>query len=136
MPDVTVKTVDEMEPILGGAMLRARASLGATSFGMQVINMPAGADWYPEHNHDGAPVEDGQEEIYTPLKGSATLQADGESFELEPGTFVRVGAGQKRKLVPGDDGAQILALGAMPGKAYEPPEFTELGGPEPQAPQG
>lgn len=136
MADVTVKSVDEMEPILGGAMIRARASLGATSFGMQVLNMPPDADWYPEHNHDGAPVEDGQEEIYTALQGSATLRCGEESFDLEPGTFARVGAGQKRKLVPGADGAQILALGAMPGKAYEAPEFTQLGGPEPQAPQG
>ena len=134
MTDVTVKTLDQMEPILGGVMLRTRASLGATSFGIQVLNMPPRADWYPEHSHDGAPSEDGQEEVYTPLKGSATLQVGGQSYELEPGTFARVGSGEKRKLVPGDEGAQILALGAMPGRAYSPPEFTELGGPEPQAP--
>lgn len=134
MADVTVKRLDEMEPILDGAMIRVRASLDATSFGMQVINMSPGADWYPEHNHAGAPVDDGMEEIYTPLRGSATLRTADESYTLEPGIFARVGSGEKRKLVPGEDGAQILCLGAMPGRAYEPPEFTELGAPPPQPP--
>jgi hypothetical protein len=36
------------------------------------------------------------------------------------GTFLeaRVGPGQKRKLVPGDDGVTLLALGSKPG-AFE-----------------
>ena len=134
MADVTVKRLDEMETTFGGAMYRARASLDASAFGMQVIEMSPGADWYPDHNHTGEPVEDGQEEVYTPLSGSATLIAGEERFELEPGTFARVGAAQKRKLVPGDEGARMLCLGATPGEAYEPPEFTKLGAPEPQPP--
>ena len=52
---------------------------------------------------------------------------DGEDFELEPGTFARVGAAEKRKLITGDEPARILAMGAMPGKVYEPPEFTYEG---------
>lgn len=31
-----------------------------------------------------------------------------------------VGPNQKRKIVPGSEGARVLALGATPGKAYEP----------------
>jgi hypothetical protein len=34
-----------------------------------------------------------------------------------------------------DPGARILALGGVPGSAYSPPEFTELGGPEPGPPK-
>jgi len=34
MADVTVKSVEEMEGIFGGAMRRVRASLGLTSFGI------------------------------------------------------------------------------------------------------
>ncbi len=135
MADVTVKRIEEMEPILGGAMIRARASLGATSFGMQVLNMPAGADWYPEHNHAGRPVDDGMEEVYTLLSGSATLLAGGDQYTLEPGTFARVGPAELRKIVPGDQGAQMLCIGGAPGSAYQAPEFTELGGPEPGPPQ-
>jgi DNA-binding HxlR family transcriptional regulator len=135
MADVTVKRLEEMETTFNGAMYRARASLEASSFGMQVIEMSPNADWYPSHNHTGEPADDGQEEIYTPLRGSATLIAGEERFELEPGSFARVGPAQKRKLVPGDEGARMLCLGAMPGKPYEPPEFTKLGAPAPQPPQ-
>jgi len=34
--------------------------------------------------------------------------------------LARVGAEQKRRIVPGSRGATILALGGTPGKAYEP----------------
>jgi hypothetical protein len=57
-----------------------------------------------------------------------------DEFELEPGVFARVGPGQKRKLVTGDEGARILCIGATPGKAYEPPEWTEEGGSTPPMP--
>jgi hypothetical protein len=40
MPGYTVKRFDEMEPILGGFLLRARAALGGSSFGMQVLQLP------------------------------------------------------------------------------------------------
>jgi len=53
------------------------------------------------------------------LDGRVTLHAGDESFELERGTFARVGPGQTRKLVTTDAGATILAIGATPGRAYE-----------------
>src|SRR5262249_34488985 len=40
--DVTIKRVDEMEAIWSGSFVRARASLGACSFGMNIWNVPAG----------------------------------------------------------------------------------------------
>lgn len=123
MADVTVKRLDEFEAVFGGGMRRVRAGLGVTSFGMQVIELPPGADMYPNHDHS----HDEQEEVYTALSGQATLQAGGEEHSLEPGVFARVGPGEKRKLVTGEQGARILALGAVPGRAYEPPEFTEEG---------
>lgn len=123
MADVTVKRLDEFEAVFGGGMRRVRAGLGVTSFGMQVIELPPGADMYPNHDHS----HDEQEEVYTALSGQATLQAGGEEHSLEPGVFARVGPGEKRKLVTGEQGARILALGAVPGRVYEPPEFTEEG---------
>ena len=134
MADVTVKSVDEMEGIFGGAMRRARAELGVKSFGMQVLEMPAGWEGYPNHNHAGEPVDDGQEEVYTVLSGSATLEAGGQTWSLAPGVFARVGAGEKRRIVPGTEGARLLCLGGMPDRAYVAPAFTELGAPEPELP--
>jgi len=115
MGDVTVKRLDELESY-AGQFLYAGKSLGVTAFGLNVARLPASWAEYPEHDHS----EDGQEEVYVVLQGSATLQADGESWELEPGMLARVGARQKRKLVPGDEGVTLLAIGGTPGRAYEP----------------
>jgi mannose-6-phosphate isomerase-like protein (cupin superfamily) len=129
MPDVTVKRVEDMEAVFEGSFVRARASLGARSFGMQVINMPANWENYPEHDHVSAPVNDRQEEIYTALSGKATLHVGGEEHTLEPGVFARVGASEKRKITTSDQGVQLLCVGGTPGGVFEPLAITELGGP-------
>lgn len=129
MPDVTVKRVDEMKCVFEGSLVRARASLGARSFGMNIINMPPNWESYPEHDHVGPPVDDKQEEIYTALSGKATLKVGGEQYSIEPGTFIRVGAAEKRKIVTGGEGVQLLCMGGTPRKTFEPLPITELGGP-------
>ncbi len=124
MADVTIKKLDEFDAAFGGAMKLVRDGLGVESFGIQVIDMPANVDAYPEHDH----AEDGQEEVYTVLQGTATLRVEGEDHELTPGTFARVPAGQKRKIVTGESPVRLLALGGTPGKAYQAPEFTSPSG--------
>jgi uncharacterized cupin superfamily protein len=123
MPDVTVKRVEDFEAIFGGGFRRVRAGLGVSSFGLAVIELPANFQHFPEHDQ----THDEQEEVYTPLSGTVTLRVGGEEYQLEPGVFARVGASEKRKLITGDEPARILAMGAMPGRVYEPPEFTEEG---------
>jgi quercetin dioxygenase-like cupin family protein len=130
MADVTVKRLEEFEAVFGGGMRRVRAGLGVTSFGMQVIELPPDFSIYPAHDHS----HDEQEEVYLTLGGRASLQVGEEEFELEPGVFARVGPGQQRKLLTGEEGARILVLGATPGKVYEPPEWTEEGGSLPPMP--
>jgi mannose-6-phosphate isomerase-like protein (cupin superfamily) len=128
LPDYTVKRFDEMEAIFGGFFLRTRAELGVTSFGMQVLNFPPNSgDAYPNHNH----AESGQEEVYFVMDGAADFDIEGEQLHLEPQMALRVGASTKRKISSGPEGAQILALGGVPGAAYEAPAFSELGGPDP-----
>lgn len=127
MADVTVKRVEDFEAIFRGGMRKARSGLGVSAFGMQVLEFPPNADSYPEHDHSG----DGQEEVYIVLEGVATLRAGGEEHRLEPGVFARVGPGETRKIVTGEEGARILALGGVPGKAFERAEFTDEGQPDP-----
>jgi mannose-6-phosphate isomerase-like protein (cupin superfamily) len=128
MADYTVKRFDEMEPFAGGMFRRARASLGASAFGMQVMDVPAGVDFQPPpHDH----AHDGQEEVYVVLGGSAEFELDGDRTSVGPETAVRVAPTTKRRILPGPDGVRILAVGGVPGGAYTPPVFTELGGPEP-----
>ncbi len=128
MADVTVQSVENMEALFDGLFVRARAELGVSAFGLQVENMPANHEG-PEHAHE----QDGQEEVYTVLTGSATLEADGQTWDLTPGTFAGVGANQTRKISTGNEGCSLLAIGGTPGKAYEAPAVTELGGPVPDA---
>jgi uncharacterized cupin superfamily protein len=124
MADVTVKRIEEFEAIFGGGFRRARAGLGVSSFGLAVMDLPPGFNDYP--NHDQA--HDHQEEVYTALSGRAILQVGDERHTLEPGVWIRVGEAEKRKIVTEAESVRVLAVGASPGTAYVPPEFTEEGG--------
>ena len=114
MADVTVKTIDELEASMGGGFKHVARSLGMTSLGVNILDIPPGYGDYPEHDHS----EDGQEELYIPIAGSATLRVAGEEHRLEPGVLVRVGAGTPRKIVTTDDSVRVIALGGVPGEAY------------------
>ena len=121
MSDVIVKRLEEIEPYSGakaiaGIRIRpAGRTLGVSAWGMNVIEIDAGCERYPEHDH----VKDGQEEVYVLLRGGATLHAGGNQWTLQPGTLVRVGPGTKRKFVPGQQGVTLLAIGGTPGQAYQ-----------------
>jgi mannose-6-phosphate isomerase-like protein (cupin superfamily) len=120
MADITIVTPDDCATAFGGAMKLLRDGLGVESFGIQVIDMPANADAYPEHTHE----HDGQEEVYTVLRGTVTLHAGDEQHQLGPESFVRIGPGERRKFVTGEEPVRLLAIGAVPGKAYEVSDFT------------
>jgi mannose-6-phosphate isomerase-like protein (cupin superfamily) len=124
MSGYSVKRIEEMETAFNGGMRLARAELGVESFGMQVEEFPANFDQYPEHSHS----DDGQEEVYVILRGSAEIEIDGERIALDPDTFVRVGPGVSRRIFAGPQGARILALGGVPGSAYVAPDFTKTAG--------
>ena len=127
MPDVTVKRLEDFEAIFGGGFRRVRAGLGVTSFGLAVMELPPNFKDYPEHNQ----AHDHQEEVYAVLEGRATLVVGDDEYPLEPGVWARVGEGEQRKIVTGDEPARVLAIGGSPGAVYKPPEFTEEGAPDP-----
>jgi mannose-6-phosphate isomerase-like protein (cupin superfamily) len=123
MADYSAKSIGEMEAGFGGGFVKARAELGVTAFGMQVIQLPPDFGDYPEHDH----AESGQEEVYITLGGSGWIEIDGERVELDPETFVRVGPEPRRKVHAGPQGLRILAIGGAPGEAYKIVPLTELG---------
>jgi uncharacterized cupin superfamily protein len=129
MADYTVKKIDDMEAVFLGAFKRARAELGVSAFGIQVMDLPPNLEQFPEHDH----AEDGQEEVYVVMRGKAEVEVDGERVPIDPETIIRISADAKRKIYTGDEPARILALGGVPGKAYEAPDITELGQPDPMA---
>lgn len=92
----------------------ARAALGVSAWGMNVLELEAGCDGCPEHEH----LADGQEEVYVVLEGSVVLRAEGQERVLRRGDMARVPAEVIRKLITRESGAVVLALGGTPGKAY------------------
>jgi hypothetical protein len=132
--DLTYSKIEEIDAIDGFfekvSMYRVAAGLGVSAFGISIVELKAGADEYPEHDHSGEglggemfakrPQQLGQEEVYVTLRGAGTLEADGERYELDPDHIVRVGPSVKRKVLAGPDGLRLLALGGMPGEAYDP----------------
>ena len=121
MADITIKREDELETSFGGAFKLLRHSLGLSAFGLQILEMPPSADGYPVHDHG----EDGQEECLIVLEGSADLITGEETNRIEPGVYARVASGQERKIVPGEQGVKLIAIGGVPGKAYEAAEFSK-----------
>ncbi|MGH2974727.1 MAG: hypothetical protein ACRDLL_07665 [Solirubrobacterales bacterium] len=132
MEGVTHARIDGIEALQGFervSLRRAAAALGVSSFGISIEELAPGADEYPEHDHaaDGLggemfakrPQQLGQEEVYVALRGSGTLEADGETYPIDPDHIVRVGPSVRRKITAGPDGLRLLAIGAIPGQAYD-----------------
>jgi hypothetical protein len=132
MGEVTHLAIEEIDALHGFdrvSLRRAAAALGVSAFGISIEELGPDADEYPEHDHaeEGIggqmfakrPQQLGQEEVYVALRGSGTLEADGEQYPLDGAHIVRVGPTVKRKIVAGPDGLRLLALGATPGEAYD-----------------
>ncbi|MCW3068310.1 MAG: cupin protein [Solirubrobacterales bacterium] len=123
MADYTAKRIGDMEAGFGGGFVKARAELGVTAFGFQVIQLPPEFTDYPEHDHS----ETGQEEVFVALSGSGWIDIEGERVELDADTLVRVGPDTKRKVYSGPEGLRMLAIGGAAGEAYKLVPGTELG---------
>jgi quercetin dioxygenase-like cupin family protein len=120
MAAVVVKHEDDLEAKYGGSFKLIRHGLGVSSFGIQLLTLPANTDGYPEHDH----VSDGQEEVYTALEGAAELTVAGQTIALEPGVWVSVPPEETRKVVTKDSPIKLLVIGGVPGKVYEASPFS------------
>jgi mannose-6-phosphate isomerase-like protein (cupin superfamily) len=127
MSDYAVKKIDEMEAIFLGGYKRARAELGVSSFGLQVIDLPPSYPDYPDHDH----AEENQEEVFMVLRGSGEIEVAGERFPLDPDHMVRVGPETKRKVWPGEEGMRMVVIGGVLDGNYEAPDRSKLGEPDP-----
>ncbi len=123
MSAYTLRQVDQMQALHHGAVKLCGAELGIESFGMQLLEFPAGFDGYPEHDH----AADGQEEVYVVIEGDAEFEIDGERVPLQAGHMVRIEPAARRKLHPGPAGVKVLAVGRPVSAGYERPEPFRLG---------
>lgn len=98
----------------------ARKSLGISSFGMNVVELPPG-EAIPEHDE----VDRDQEEVFVTLAGEATLVIDGEEHPAPAGTYARLDPEPRRTVVNRSDGqATVLIVSAPRTSGYEPPDWA------------
>jgi quercetin dioxygenase-like cupin family protein len=103
----TIKRIDEFEEMegSGGATWRlARKTLGAESFGFNVVDIEAGGQ-IPAHDHTG----DNQEEVFIILDGQGTIVTDGEEHDAPAGTFCRF-APEVNRTIRNESDATVRAL--------------------------
>jgi mannose-6-phosphate isomerase-like protein (cupin superfamily) len=114
------RAVDDLPQLWDGFAKLVRTGLGLTAFGVQIMDLPPD---YATESHDES--ETGQQELYVALRGGGAVVIGDERLPLDPEHLVRVDAGTDRVLTSGADGLRVLCVGAVPGAAYEPPEWTD-----------
>jgi mannose-6-phosphate isomerase-like protein (cupin superfamily) len=119
MSGYSVARLDEIDEIDDGRVpwRPVRHHLGMTSFGMNAFTAPnAGDRLINEHDES----HDASEEVYLVTQGRARFELDGEHLDAPAGTFVFVRSEVTRTAFAEEPGTTLLAVGGVPGKAYEP----------------
>jgi tetratricopeptide (TPR) repeat protein len=118
MSDYAVAHLDEIEELDDGRepYRPVRHHFGITAFGMTAWTAREAGDRII-NEHDEA--DDGNEELYLVLRGRAVFELDGERRDAPAGTFVFVPSKVKRTAFAEEPGTTIVAVGGVPGKAYE-----------------
>lgn len=119
MSGYAVAHLDEIDEIDDGRepFRPVRHHFGITAFGVNAWTArDAGDRIINEHDES----DESSEELYVVLRGRATFELDGERVDAPTGTLVFARPGVKRTAFAEEAETSILALGATPGKAYEP----------------
>ena len=94
-----------------------RHHFGITAFGVNAWTAQAAGDRiFNEHDES----DDGNEELYLVLRGRAAFELDGERIDAPAGSLVFAHPDVKRTAFAEEPGTTILAIGGVPGQAYEP----------------
>ena len=132
MSDYAVAHLDDIDQATDGrcAWRPIRHHFGITSFavnawtghevGDRIINQHDELEREPGHLRAERLEHDANEELYLVHRGRARFELDGEQVDTPAGTFVFVPPGVKRTAFAEEPETTIIALGGIPGKAYEP----------------
>jgi hypothetical protein len=116
-----VAKLDEIEEFEDGRCpwRPVRHHFGITSFGVNSWTARAAGDRIiNEHVEEGGGGPD--EELYVVLHGHATFELDGERLDAPAGTLVYARPEVERTAFAEEAGTTVLAIGGMPGVAYQP----------------
>ena len=120
MSNYTVARLEEIDEISDGRepWRPVRHHFGITSFGVNAWTAREAGDRII-NEHDESDDDDSQEELYLVQQGRARFELDGDRIDAPAGTFVFVRPAVKRTAFAEEPGTTIIALGGVPGKAYE-----------------
>ena len=119
MSKYAVAKLDEIAEIDDGRepMRPVRHHLGISAFGVNSwTGKNAGDRILNEHDED---EPDGNEELYFVHTGRARFELDGETVDAPAGSFVFAKPAVKRTAFAAEAETTIVAVGGVPGKAYE-----------------
>ena len=105
-------------PVEGLSWRPVRHHLGIGAFGVNAYTAASPGDLVIEP-HD----EDADEELYVVVRGAARFVVDGETIDAPAGTLVLVTPPSHRVAHAAAPDTAILAIGAVPGKAFEVSEW-------------
>ncbi len=120
MSDYAVAHLDEIEETDDGRCpwRPVAVHLGITAFGANAWTARQAGDRIINEHDESEP--DSEEELYLVLRGRATFELDGEHVDAPVGTLVFARPGVKRTAIAAEPETTIVAVGGVPGKAYEP----------------
>ena len=114
-----VEDFEDIDILFRGSMKKARAGLGVSAFGMQVIDMARIQDAYPR----ARPCRLGRRGGLRRLEGPAILGRVAKS-SWRRGRWRVCGPARAAQAADRPEGARILALGGTPGEPFEAPAFS------------
>ena len=122
----TVLSLDDLErlPSTDGTLtlLPLRRTLGFRPFGVNAwLGAKTGDHVIEEHRE-----QDGDEELYVVVRGSAAFTLGDETFDAPAGTLVHATPGTLRGATAAEDDTIVLAVGAKPGRAWEPAPWEDF----------
>ena len=121
MDAYSTSRIDDLPQIWDGWAKLVREGLGLSSFGVNVIDVPAETRCL---DHTEAATR--QEELYTALRGSGKLligegeDADAIRVAVSSDTVTRVAPETRRRFLSGPDGCRLLVVGGVAGEVFAP----------------
>ena len=103
-------------------LLPLRRTVGFRPFGVNAWLGASAGDQVIERHQERS----GQEELYVVVRGRATFTLGGETFDAPPGMLVHAPPGTLREAVAAEDDTVVLAVGAEPGKTWQPPPWEDF----------
>ena len=132
MMSYAVAHVDQIEEADDGRCpwRPVRQHLGITAFGVstwtgrdtgdRILDEDDELTREPGHLRAEDLEDDANEDLYLVHQGRARFEFDDEQVDAPAGTFVFVPPGVKRTAFAEEPGTTIVAIGGVPGKAFEP----------------